>query len=918
MMIKAFKCVLLGALFISLSHQSRGQGFPALTITNFGTYAVKSQTSIVDNDPGVDSSYSIVGGGNELWGPADKGIFGFFPVTGDFDVKVRVESFEPVHRYAKTGLMVRESVGSGSRMVSLFATPTGPTELPPDQPVGEDTVEWNFRRAAGDGSNNIGLGSPGYPNAWLRLARRGSIFYGMIGHDGTNWIVSGSVDTSKWPQGAFKAAGLLGLGSSSHDDTRIVKSELRQFSPVTSVGPIKIIRQPANVFGVADSTVTFSVDVNDPVGTRYQWYAGTTLLPSATNAVFTTPRLSATNDGTHYRVVVTGANGTETSSDAVLSVVSIDPPANPNVVYDFDDGEVPPGTAIYGSAIVDPSEGFGGSGGLVLTPAQNNQSGSFVVGDFNFGTVVDSFTVAFKLKIGPGSAKPADGFSFNFGTNIPSATFPAPQQGVGPGLAVSFDLYDNADGEAPAIDVFYGVDPSALPMNLTGNVLHRPVPLSDLFTSHYVDVIIRMNPDGKLDMVYDGDVIAYQLQTGFIPVSGGRFGFGAYAGGQNAFEGIDNILIETGTQSTDAYLGSVSPLGNNVSAEPQVSIDLVDLETLVDTNSIKLQFNGAAVTPVIIRDDTLRLTTVSYAVPTLLPAFSTNTVTIIWSDDANNRHTNTASFKVGNYVTLPVDQALPMGAGVASDSGVKARIYQIKTHLTENSTFAEAVLAGSKGANVADLTVADENGFFSDELTTTVVDWDVNAAPLGFSTFPGIPGLTDSKENFAADIQTYIQFPTAGFYQMGVRSDDGFQLTTGSASDPIIVGAFEGAREPFDTIFGFVVPAAGVYPFRLLYYQGSGGAALRWFSISDNGTQVLINDPNNDSSLKAFRSVTGVITRPVLAFARTASNLSLTWSGGGTLESAPQITGPWSPVTGASSPYVKDTTGAALFYRVHQ
>jgi hypothetical protein len=87
---------------------------------------------------------------------------GFFLTNGNFDVRVRVESLEPVHRYAKSGLMVRESLSSTARMVSLFATPTGPTELPADNPVGEDEVEFNFRRGTGDGSNNINLGSPGF------------------------------------------------------------------------------------------------------------------------------------------------------------------------------------------------------------------------------------------------------------------------------------------------------------------------------------------------------------------------------------------------------------------------------------------------------------------------------------------------------------------------------------------------------------------------------------------------------------------------------------------------------------------------------------------------------------------------------------------------------------------------------------
>src|SRR5690606_24606742 len=101
---------------------------------------------------------------------------------------------------------------------------------------------------------------------------------------------------------------------------------------------------------------------------------------------------------------------------------------------------------------------------------------------------VDAFSLAFKLKIGPGSARPADGFSISFGPEIPNAVFPAPQQGVGPGLAISFDIYDNGGAEAPAIDVFHGVDPAVLPLNLTGNLLHKPLPVTDLVTSRYVDV----------------------------------------------------------------------------------------------------------------------------------------------------------------------------------------------------------------------------------------------------------------------------------------------------------------------------------------------------------------------------------------------------------------------------------------------
>src|SRR6266404_9297585 len=44
---------------------------------------------LVTNSPG---NYTVVGGGNDIWDAADDFTFHYFPVSGDFDVRVRVES----------------------------------------------------------------------------------------------------------------------------------------------------------------------------------------------------------------------------------------------------------------------------------------------------------------------------------------------------------------------------------------------------------------------------------------------------------------------------------------------------------------------------------------------------------------------------------------------------------------------------------------------------------------------------------------------------------------------------------------------------------------------------------------------------------------------------------------------------------
>ena len=55
-----------------------------------------------------------------------------------------------------------------------------------------------------------------------------------------------------------------------------------------------------------------------------------------------------------------------------------------------------------------------------------------------------------------------------------------------------------------------------------------------------------------------------------------------------------------------------------------------------------------------------------------------------------------------------------------------------------------------------------------------------------------------------------------------------------------------------------------------------------------------------------------------LAVARTASGITISWQGGGALESAPAVTGPWTAVAGAASPYAASAAGSSAYYRVSQ
>ena len=114
------------------------------------------------------------------------------------------------------------------------------------------------------------------------------------------------------------------------------------------------------------------------------------------------------------------------------------------------------------------------------------------------------------------------------------------------------------------------------------------------------------------------------------------------------------------------------------------------------------------------------------------------------------------------------------------------------------------------------------------------------------------------------EILGFLRFQSAGVYQMGVNSDDGFAVTVGvNPKDRFAqnLGQFDSGRGPSDSLFYVVITNSAIYPFRLLWENGAAelptnGAELEWFTVQPNGSRILINDPSvtNTSGVKAFFS----------------------------------------------------------------
>ena len=215
----------------------------------------------------------------------------------------------------------------------------------------------------------------------------------------------------------------------------------------------------------------------------------------------------------------------------------------------------------------------------------------------------------------------------------------------------------------------------------------------------------------------------------------------------------------------------------------------------------------------------------------------------------------------------------------------------------------------------------------------TVINLNINALevpPAEHGNFrpddqmPGLPGEHGTTDGIAAEILTFIEFPE-GQLTMGVNSDDGFRVEIGYINDRenvMNVEEFDGGRGAADTLFLLDVRAAGVYPVRVIYFNGGGDANIELFTVKEDNTKVLVNDTEN-GGLKAYR--VGVVPeKPVLpaefsiGVQLADGNVEITWEVEGLVLQKSSDLDNWSDVSGAVSPYRPSADGPAQFYRLRQ
>ncbi|MDB6025264.1 MAG: hypothetical protein JWM68_1487 [Verrucomicrobiales bacterium] len=302
---------------------------------------------------------------------------------------------------------------------------------------------------------------------------------------------------------------------------------------------------------------------------------------------------------------------------------------------DFNSGP-PPNASTFGSAKVDAAGGFNGSGVLKLTVARADQIGSFVVDPLDGTKRVSSFLATFKAYIGGGGGTSADGFAFHFAPNIPDAPF---SEIAGSGLTLIFDTFQNGTEIAPGISMQFPKSP------------RLEVPAPNLRSGHFVDALVKLDPDGTLDVFYDNEPIFSNVRT-TLTNRAGRFAFGARTGMFFDNHFIDDLRIVTQT-SPGAFVDTFAPIGNE--ASPLASIDVVvrDFKTKVKPGSLQLTVDHVPVKAEV--TNTPDGTTLVHYEPTqAFEAATRHEVTLQFVDTGKPAITNDFSyaFRVTSQITI--------------------------------------------------------------------------------------------------------------------------------------------------------------------------------------------------------------------------------------------------------------------------
>jgi len=150
--------------------------------------ATLAQTTWTDSDIGsvgiagsatiYEGVFAVNGSGADIWNDADAFNFLYQQVTGDCVITGRVVSIQDTNTWAKTGVMIRQTLDPGSTFEDLVDSYSSGTAM-----------QW--RPTANNGCDGTATNTTPWPY-WVRLTRTGNVITAYQAPDGVTWSEVGA------------------------------------------------------------------------------------------------------------------------------------------------------------------------------------------------------------------------------------------------------------------------------------------------------------------------------------------------------------------------------------------------------------------------------------------------------------------------------------------------------------------------------------------------------------------------------------------------------------------------------------------------------------------------------------------------------------------------------------------------------
>jgi len=123
-------------------------------------------------------TYTVKGAGEGIAGTRDEFRFVYQPLSGDAEVVARIGTMTTANKWAKAGVMIRQSLTAGSAYaMANLSLKNGLTFQ---------------RRLSGGAGTKISSGGSGAVPQWVRIVRKGSSFSAYRSSNGTSWTLIGT------------------------------------------------------------------------------------------------------------------------------------------------------------------------------------------------------------------------------------------------------------------------------------------------------------------------------------------------------------------------------------------------------------------------------------------------------------------------------------------------------------------------------------------------------------------------------------------------------------------------------------------------------------------------------------------------------------------------------------------------------